>query len=111
MDFYSADDIRNFFGTTADVTRSVAADVQAVRGIYDNAVYKSPRKDAQAIGLTQPGGEFEKNRAANAANTATALAQKSGSMNFGDLFRGPNSGIVTLLAIGLVAFVIMKAVK
>lgn len=111
MEFYTADDIKSFFGTTADVTKSVAADVQSVKEIFNMAHYESPRKDANAIYATQPGGPFEKNRAANAANTATALAQRSGSMDFTGLFSGPNSGIVMLLALAVGAFVLMKALK
>jgi hypothetical protein len=107
----SASDLKDFFNTTADVTKSIAGDVTSIRNTFDMANYKVPRKDAVAIATVAPGGEFEKNRAANAATSATNLALKSGSMNFGALFGGGSSSFITIAALAIGALVIWKMVK
>lgn len=107
----SADDLKSFFDTTADVTKSIAGDVSSIRNTFNMANYKVPRKDAQAIGTVMPGGAFEQNRAANAASSATKQALKTGSMSFGNIFSGASSSFVTMAAVILGALIIWKMVK
>lgn len=109
--FPSASDIKDFFNTTSDVTKSVGADVQSVKEVFNMANYRSPRHDANAIDQVQPGGAFEKNRAANAAQTATDLAKRSGSMDFQSLFSGQSSGLITAAVVIIAAIFLLKALK
>ena len=111
MGFPSASDIKDFFGATADVTKSVAADVQSTKEVFNMANYRVPRNDARALDQVQPGGTFERNRSANAAQTATDLAKRSGSMDFQSLFSGQSSSMITVAALIIGAVFLLKALK
>lgn len=107
----SAKDIKDYFNVTADITKSVAADVRSLRETFGYDGYSVPRKDAQAINAVAAGGAVEKNRASNAAASASSQALKTGSMDFDGLFSGKNSGLVTLAIVGVACLVLWKMVK
>ena len=105
----TSQDLKDFFSETADLTKSVAADVVSIQSSYDS--YRVPRKDAQALAVTAPGGTFERNRAANAASSATDQAARTGSMDFSKLFGGKSSSFVGIAALVIAALVVYKMVK